>query len=185
MRLTCPSCKAEYEIDAASIGASGRRVRCSNCSAEWFQPRQPASVAEAAAAVEHAARNRPRPQARQEVIEPEEEIRSLREESDAVDAELAEESETGVEETPTPDAEELAASLRAEEGSGRSGGAAFLTGFATVAAIGLLLIAVYAKSDAMAAAAPAAKPALASYVDLVDQGRAALARFAEGLRRGA
>lgn len=185
MRLTCPSCSAEYEIDAGAIGASGRRVRCSNCSAEWFQQRQPASVAEAAAAVEHASRNRPRPQTRQEVIEPEEESRPPRDEPDAVDAELAEESEVRAEADEPPAPEELAASLRAEEEGGRSGGAAFLAGFASVAAIGLLLIAIYAESDAVAEAAPAVKSALASYVDLVDQGRAALARFAEGLRRGA
>lgn len=37
MRLTCPSCASEYEVDAAAIGDSGRMVRCANCEAEWFQ----------------------------------------------------------------------------------------------------------------------------------------------------
>lgn len=37
MRLTCPSCASEYEVDAAAIGNSGRMVRCANCEAEWFQ----------------------------------------------------------------------------------------------------------------------------------------------------
>ena len=37
MRLTCPSCASEYEVDAAAIGDSGRMVRCANCDAEWFQ----------------------------------------------------------------------------------------------------------------------------------------------------
>lgn len=37
MRLTCPSCASEYDVDAAAIGARGRMVRCANCEAEWFQ----------------------------------------------------------------------------------------------------------------------------------------------------
>ncbi len=37
MRITCPSCASEYDIDAAAIGARGRMVRCANCEAEWFQ----------------------------------------------------------------------------------------------------------------------------------------------------
>ena len=37
MRLTCPSCASEYDVDAAAIGDRGRMVRCANCEAEWFQ----------------------------------------------------------------------------------------------------------------------------------------------------
>lgn len=37
MRLVCPSCSAEYEVDEAAIGARGRMVRCARCSSEWFQ----------------------------------------------------------------------------------------------------------------------------------------------------
>ncbi len=37
MRLICPSCATEYEVDAAAIGDRGRMVRCANCDAEWFQ----------------------------------------------------------------------------------------------------------------------------------------------------
>ena len=37
MRLTCPSCASEYDVDAAAIGDLGRMVRCANCEAEWFQ----------------------------------------------------------------------------------------------------------------------------------------------------
>lgn len=37
MRLVCPSCSAEYEIDDGAIGARGRMVRCASCAAEWFQ----------------------------------------------------------------------------------------------------------------------------------------------------
>ncbi len=37
MRLTCPNCSAEYEVDASVIPAAGRDVQCSNCSHTWFQ----------------------------------------------------------------------------------------------------------------------------------------------------
>ncbi len=37
MRLICPNCDAQYEVDAAMIPASGRDVQCSNCGKTWFQ----------------------------------------------------------------------------------------------------------------------------------------------------
>lgn len=37
MRLTCPNCKAQYEVDAAVIPLAGRDVQCSNCGQTWFQ----------------------------------------------------------------------------------------------------------------------------------------------------
>lgn len=37
MRLICPNCDAEYEIDDAAIPADGRDVQCSNCGHAWFQ----------------------------------------------------------------------------------------------------------------------------------------------------
>ena len=37
MRLVCPSCSAEYEVDDGAIGPRGRMVRCASCSSEWFQ----------------------------------------------------------------------------------------------------------------------------------------------------
>lgn len=38
MRLTCPNCNAQYEVDAAVIPDLGRDVQCSNCGQTWFQP---------------------------------------------------------------------------------------------------------------------------------------------------
>lgn len=38
MRLTCPNCRAQYEIDATAIPAAGRDVQCSACGTTWFQP---------------------------------------------------------------------------------------------------------------------------------------------------
>lgn len=38
MRLVCPNCDAEYEVDASVIPEQGRDVQCSNCGNAWFQP---------------------------------------------------------------------------------------------------------------------------------------------------
>lgn len=37
MRLICPNCDAEYEVDDAAIPDTGRDVQCSNCGHAWFQ----------------------------------------------------------------------------------------------------------------------------------------------------
>lgn len=37
MRLTCPNCKAQYEIDGTAIPETGRDVQCSACGTTWFQ----------------------------------------------------------------------------------------------------------------------------------------------------
>lgn len=37
MRLTCPNCDAEYEVDDSMIPPEGRDVQCSNCETTWFQ----------------------------------------------------------------------------------------------------------------------------------------------------
>ena len=37
MRLICPNCDAQYEVDDNAIPISGRDVQCSNCGHAWFQ----------------------------------------------------------------------------------------------------------------------------------------------------
>lgn len=37
MRITCPNCLAQYEIDATLLPAEGREVQCSACDSIWFQ----------------------------------------------------------------------------------------------------------------------------------------------------
>lgn len=51
MRLICPNCDAEYEVDDAAIPMAGRDVQCSNCGHGWFQS-HPEVEAEQEAAVE-------------------------------------------------------------------------------------------------------------------------------------
>jgi predicted Zn finger-like uncharacterized protein len=37
MRLICPNCGAQYEVDDSLVPDSGRDVQCSNCGHAWFQ----------------------------------------------------------------------------------------------------------------------------------------------------
>lgn len=37
MRLICPNCDAQYEVDASAVSPAGRDVQCSNCGHAWFQ----------------------------------------------------------------------------------------------------------------------------------------------------
>ncbi len=45
MRLICPNCSAQYEIDASLIPDEGRDVQCSNCGHNWYElPPAPEAV---------------------------------------------------------------------------------------------------------------------------------------------
>ncbi len=37
MRLVCPKCASQYEVDASLFPAEGREVQCSNCEETWTQ----------------------------------------------------------------------------------------------------------------------------------------------------
>jgi len=50
MRLTCPNCTAQYEVEDSVIPVAGRDVQCSACGHIWFQ--YPAEVALAMRAAE-------------------------------------------------------------------------------------------------------------------------------------
>jgi predicted Zn finger-like uncharacterized protein len=49
MRLICPNCSAQYDVDDSVIPEAGRDVQCSNCGQTWFQPSANALKAEAEA----------------------------------------------------------------------------------------------------------------------------------------
>ncbi|MFV2002813.1 MAG: zinc-ribbon domain-containing protein, partial [Paracoccaceae bacterium] len=40
MRMICPNCSAQYEVDKSVIPDGGRDVQCSNCGHTWFQSHQ-------------------------------------------------------------------------------------------------------------------------------------------------
>ncbi|MEO9824719.1 MAG: zinc-ribbon domain-containing protein [Paracoccaceae bacterium] len=44
MRLICPNCSAQYEIDVTLIPDEGRDVQCSNCGHTWFELPPPAQA---------------------------------------------------------------------------------------------------------------------------------------------
>lgn len=46
MRLVCPNCDAEYDVDDGLIPPEGRDVQCSNCTTTWFQASLEAAEAE-------------------------------------------------------------------------------------------------------------------------------------------
>jgi predicted Zn finger-like uncharacterized protein len=37
MRLVCPNCGTQYDVDASAVPAEGRDVQCANCAHNWFQ----------------------------------------------------------------------------------------------------------------------------------------------------
>ena len=37
MRIVCPRCVAQYEVDESAIPQAGREVQCANCENIWFQ----------------------------------------------------------------------------------------------------------------------------------------------------
>ncbi len=61
MRLICPNCDAQYEVDDSVIPSEGRDVQCSSCGHTWFQK----SAAQLAAEEEKAV-DTPKPEAETE-----------------------------------------------------------------------------------------------------------------------
>ncbi len=59
MRIVCPNCNAQYEIDGSLLPAEGREVQCSACGTVWFQnapaPDAPTDASPAPAMAEPAA----------------------------------------------------------------------------------------------------------------------------------
>lgn len=55
MRLICPNCDAEYEVDDSAIPLTGRDVQCSNCGHSWFQAAGAVAAVEAAVTPQAAA----------------------------------------------------------------------------------------------------------------------------------
>lgn len=41
MKITCPDCRSQYELDAAKLGPNGRKVRCAACGTQWHIAPEP------------------------------------------------------------------------------------------------------------------------------------------------
>ena len=200
MRLICPSCQSEYDVDAAAIGDKGRMVRCANCGGEWFQAPEaeeagPPEIGEAPVVDGYAAA-------------------AAADNPDEAAAEAAEDPGYRiVEETPTAsvtydetppversfpatdddympnryaearDTGALAASLQGDEdvrpASGK-GVASFFGGFATSAVLVGLFVAVYVAAPSIVSAVPALESAMDGYVGVVEQGRTVLSVLVGG-----
>ena len=97
MRLVCPNCSAQYEIDASMIPDEGRDVQCSNCGHTWFElPAPPELAAEPVAATDPVSEP-----------EPTEESEPVAEAEPAPEIEAA--SEPEVESAPEPETAETGA----------------------------------------------------------------------------
>ena len=62
MHIVCPHCTTSYAIDLATLGASGRTVRCSRCKEVWLA--RPEEAIAMAAPVAAAAKNDADPRVR-------------------------------------------------------------------------------------------------------------------------
>ncbi len=237
MRLTCPNCKAQYEVDDSVIPDGGRDVQCSACGHTWYQyPRNVALDMRAADLDDEdedendgTAATPPSgatPKIDKTVLDVlrEEAEREMRERRRGNGGGLETQGDLGLvsrpqrrgtatdrpagddtdeAETPAhnngssrrnllPDIEELSSTLEsgseprhaADDVAGdlateRSGG--FGAGFATVALVGIAMIAVYVFAGPIAQAVPILAEPLTGYLTLVDALRAWLADALRGL----
>lgn len=101
MRLTCPNCAAQYEVEDDVIPSSGRDVQCSNCGHTWFQKPNERPQAQPLASEEAASEPKPEDEAstpepkRQELGDDVSSV--LREEAERERAERAAERASGLE----------------------------------------------------------------------------------------
>ena len=69
MIISCPSCQASFKVDAARLGPTGKKVRCSKCGNVWrAMPDRPAEPE--SAAMEDVALARPAAESREGVAAP-------------------------------------------------------------------------------------------------------------------
>lgn len=121
MRLVCPNCSAQYEIDVSMIPDEGRDVQCSNCGHTWFELPAPPEMMEAESAMAAEAAADPLSTEIQAEVEVEveseasSEVETTQVETDGLDEDLEEASESSADETPAFDDTPTARELEAEE----------------------------------------------------------------------
>lgn len=132
MRLICPNCGAQYEVDPSVIPEIGRDVQCSNCGHTWFQrPTESRTIRPAPAEGENAPEKKAAPPA-EAPPEPEPEAEP------GPEAEPDETTPPGPKTEPRPLDKEVAGILREEaerEAAARAAEAA--AGLETQAELGL------------------------------------------------
>jgi predicted Zn finger-like uncharacterized protein len=71
MQIVCPNCATSYQVEPASLGATGRSVRCVRCRTVWFarDPAPLAAIAEAHRADIETFTGRPDPMAASATLE--------------------------------------------------------------------------------------------------------------------
>ena len=103
MRITCPNCRAQYDVDPAMIPEAGRDVQCSSCAHTWFQTRADDASMETEAGAQVAAEDTADEEVSDGVGEEDtplpEEI-----EAEAATAAAGDEAQTWDEAAPEPDA---------------------------------------------------------------------------------
>ena len=196
MRVTCPNCSAVYEAPDAALGVGGRRVECSACGQQWFQPGPELEAMESG------------PSTMPGLSDAARELSALSETTPAPAPGLAPEFAPDPETPPTPasrlrtgepprpprpgaprpgetrapgarrpatiDAERLSAELRAaeaEEERGAGGGMGYAAGFVLALILCGLLAFAYVEEEQVAAMVPEAQPYLDAWSDVVDQAR--------------
>lgn len=102
MRLTCPNCKAQYEVDASVIPATGRDVQCSNCGRTWFQKAEAGETAMPAGVADDSAEWADTEEAGAEIGEPEPSGHAAAPDETAPDA-AADAAPAAMDDLPEPD----------------------------------------------------------------------------------
>lgn len=199
MRLGCPNCNAQYEIDDAAIPTDGREVQCSACGHGWFQyPPVVAKTQTFDAPAPLALRKMPEPAAQPKAPVLNDIRAFLREEAEH---ETVKRRAEGVAPPPPvpprpqepprprlPDLERIdtraaapAPEMREDipEPDRRGFRRGFFWGFAAMMLLGV----VYFAAPGIARAAPAFEGPLAGYTDTVDQARLWLAGTLAALNR--
>jgi predicted Zn finger-like uncharacterized protein len=193
MRLTCPSCGAEYEVPDGMVPAAGRHVQCTACHTRWFVRGQSGGLARALSEDQILDRletltARPRPVAVPDPA-PAPEPRSATPPPAVGPAKPADRPSVPrpapVADAPPPMrparleiAAEPAAPPPAPEPPPRS---LFLQGLLVALVIFGLALAAYVYRAPLAAEIPAAAPALARYARLVDELRERIETVGEKL----
>jgi predicted Zn finger-like uncharacterized protein len=192
MRLTCPSCGAEYDVPDGMVPAAGRHVQCTACHTRWFVRGQGGGLARALSEDQIldrletlTARPRPRPVA---VPDPEPRPETPPPAAPAKPAERPSVPRPApVSEAPPPPlarparleiAAEPAPPPPTPEPRPRS---LFLQGLLVALAICGLAVAAYVWRAPIAEEVPAAAPGLDRYAQFVDELRARVEELREAL----